>query len=56
MSLMSKIRENVLLENTWLMMVSQESVRLKVRVSMCLSLPCFDQGVGAGVSYSPHNF
>lgn len=41
MSLYSKIRENVLLKNSWLMMVSEESVRLKIRGTLCLSLPCF---------------
>lgn len=38
MSLSSKIRENVLLKNIWLMMVSQESVRLKVGVCVFLCL------------------
>lgn len=43
MSLYSKIRENVLLKNSWLIMVSEESVRLKIRGTLCLSLPCFDK-------------
>lgn len=45
MSLSAKIRENVLLRRIWLMMVSQQSVGLKVKGSMCLPVPCFGQGV-----------
>lgn len=55
-SLSSEARENVLLKSICLMMVSQQRVGLKVRGSVCLSLPRFNRGVGAVVSYPPHNF